>query len=42
MPVHDWTKVFAGCFYDFHESWTTHIKEALNMGLLPTGYYAQQ
>lgn len=42
MPVHDWTRVFAGCFHDFHESWITHIKEALNAGLLPPGYYAQE
>lgn len=41
MPSHDWTRVFAGCFHDFHESWITHIKETLNAGLLPPGYYAQ-
>ena len=40
MPVHDWTKVDAGTFHDFHTGWITHLKEALNAGLLPDGYYA--
>jgi hypothetical protein len=40
MPVHDWTRVRPGTFHDFHGSWMTHLKEALNGGLLPTGYYA--
>jgi hypothetical protein len=40
MPVHDWTRVPAGIFHDFHCSWALHIKEALNEGLLPSGYYA--
>jgi hypothetical protein len=41
MPVHDWTRVKAGTFHDFHHSWITHLKEALNEGILPVGYYAQ-
>src|SRR5882762_1073313 len=41
MPVHDWTRASAGDFHDFHASWITHLKEALNEGLLPDGYYAQ-
>jgi hypothetical protein len=40
MPIHDWTRVPAGMFHDFHSSWITHIKEALNDGVLPRGYYA--
>lgn len=40
MPVHDWTRVNAGTFHDFHTAWITHLKEALNGGLLPDGYYA--
>ena len=40
MPVHDWTKVDAGTFHDFHTRWITHLTEALNGGLLPEGYYA--
>ena len=40
MRIHDWTLVDAGTFHDFHQAWITHIKEALNEGLLPDGYYA--
>lgn len=40
MPVHDWTRVEAGIFHSFHNSWITHLGEALNGGLLPPGYYA--
>ncbi len=40
MPIHDWTRVNAGTFHDFHGAWITHIKESLNEGLLPSGYYA--
>lgn len=40
MPIHDWSRVDAGIFHDFHGSWITHIKESLNDGRLPEGYYA--
>jgi hypothetical protein len=40
MPVHDWTRVDAGIFHDFHHAWIEEIKRALNRGLLPPGYYA--
>jgi Protein of unknown function (DUF4058) len=40
MPVHDWTKVDAGIFHDFHCAWIIHLKETLNEGLLPDGFYA--
>ncbi|MCI0740513.1 MAG: DUF4058 family protein [Gemmataceae bacterium] len=40
MPVHDWTKVPDGAFHDFHSAWIVHLKEALNSGMLPKGYYA--
>ncbi len=40
MPVHDWTKTDAATFHAFHTAWITHMSEALNKGLLPTGYYA--
>jgi hypothetical protein len=40
MPVHDWTRVDAETFHDFHNGWIIHLKEALNGGLLPKGYYA--
>src|SRR5262249_55221765 len=40
MPVHDWTRVDAGTFHDFHHAWTEEIKRALNNGVLPEQYYA--
>ncbi len=40
MPVHDWTRVTAGTFHDFHNAWITELRNALNGGLLPEGYYA--
>ncbi len=40
MPVHDWTRVEAGIFHDFHTVWTGTLRSALNEGLLPDGYYA--
>jgi uncharacterized protein DUF4058 len=41
MPVHDWTRVNAGTFHDFHCTWTPEIKNRLNEGILPPAYYAQ-
>jgi hypothetical protein len=40
MPIHDWTRVDAGIFHDFHHTWITEIRRALNRGLLPPEYYA--
>ncbi len=40
MPIHDWTRVEAGIFHDFHHAWIEEIKRALNGGLLPEEYYA--
>lgn len=40
MPIHDWTKVPAGIFHDFHHEWISAIKHALNRGLLGPDYYA--
>jgi hypothetical protein len=40
MPIHDWTRVDAGIFHDFHQEWIPRIKGALNAGLLPPDYYA--
>ncbi len=40
MPVHDWSRVAAGIFHDFHHAWIEEIKRALNSGLLPSDYYA--
>lgn len=40
MPAHDWTRVEAGIFHDFHNVWIGQLRNALNEGLLPEGYYA--
>jgi hypothetical protein len=40
MPIHDWSKVPAGLFHDFHQSWSIRIKDALNAGRLPKGVAA--
>jgi hypothetical protein len=40
MPVHDWTRVRPNRFHDFHQSWTIAIRNALNAGRLPPGYFA--
>lgn len=40
MPIHDWTRVEAGDFHDFHQCWVVAIRNALNSGLLPPGYMA--
>src|SRR5262245_25417147 len=40
MPIHDWTRVEAGIFHDFHHTGITAPKLALNKGLLPTDHYA--
>src|SRR5437588_691481 len=39
MTLHDWTRVNAGIFHDFHTAWIIHLKETLK-DLLPPGYYA--
>jgi hypothetical protein len=40
MPMHDWTRVDAGIYHDFHAVWLYQIRHTLNNGVLPTGYYA--
>ena len=40
MPIHDWSRVDANVFHDFHQVWATNIRTALNAGLLPPGYSA--
>jgi hypothetical protein len=40
MPIHDWTRVSAGIYHDFHQDWTIEIRRTLNGGILPPGYYA--
>lgn len=40
MPIHDWTRVDAGTFHDFHQGWTIEIRNRLKGGILPDGYFA--
>ena len=40
MPIHDWSCVESGTFHDFHQGWTIEIRNALNRGILPPGYFA--
>ena len=40
MPIHDWTRVDAGLFHDFHQDWTIELRRSLNAGRLPRGYTA--
>jgi hypothetical protein len=40
MPVHDWSRVSAGTFHDFHCAWIVELRNVLNGGLLPPDYYA--
>ena len=40
MPMHDWTRVAAGIYHDFHHEWISEIKRSLNRGVLPEGFYA--
>jgi hypothetical protein len=40
MPIHDWRRVQAGTFHDFHMSWIAELKKRFNQDLLPEGFYA--
>jgi hypothetical protein len=40
MPLHDWTRVDAGVFHDFHNARISELRRVLNGGLPPDGYYA--
>lgn len=40
MPMHDWTRVKAGTYHNFHYRWIAAIMDRLNAGLLPAGYFA--
>ena len=41
MPMHDWTRVTAGTYHDFHGRWLGEMTNRLNGGLLPDDHYAQ-
>jgi hypothetical protein len=38
--MHDWTRVPAGLFHHFHQSWSIRIADTLNAGCLPPGVAA--
>jgi len=40
MPIHDWTQVSFGTFHNFHQGWTIALRDSLNAGRLPEGYFA--
>jgi hypothetical protein len=40
MPIHDWSRVGAGKFHHFRQSWLFRIAERLNTGVLPPAFYA--
>src|SRR6266498_4931350 len=40
MPIHDWTRVSAGVFHDFHIAWMAQLSRRMNSGLLPEDHYA--
>jgi hypothetical protein len=40
MPIHDWSRVDASIFCDFHHAWVDQIKRFLNGGVLPPEHYA--
>ena len=40
MPAHDWTRVPAGIYHSFHNTWISELSRAFNNGGLPEGYYA--
>jgi hypothetical protein len=40
MPIHDWSRVEACLFHDFHHAWIEEIKRVLNARVLPEDYYA--
>lgn len=41
MPVHEWSRVEAGSFHDFHHSLVHQISRELNGSLLAPRYYAR-
>src|SRR5687768_5365888 len=40
MPTHDWSRVEAGNFHDFHHAWICETSRAMNRALFPPDYYA--
>lgn len=40
MPMHDWTRVAPNYYHDFHVGWIAALRQHLNTGGLPRGFYA--
>jgi hypothetical protein len=40
MPVHDWQRVDRSYFHSFYLGWVARISADLNVGVLPSAYYA--
>ena len=40
MPMHNWSRVQAGVYHNFHVLWLSAITNRLNAGLLPKGMIA--
>jgi hypothetical protein len=40
VPVHDWTRVDAGLFHNFHRGWISALCDALNLGGLASDFFA--
>jgi hypothetical protein len=40
MSIHPWSRIPAGIYHDFHQSWNTQIRDSLNAGVLPADHYA--
>jgi hypothetical protein len=40
MPIHDWSRVDAATFHNFHYYWVGEVGRVLNDGLLPKNCYA--
>lgn len=40
MPIHDWTRVEAGIYHHFHQTWICTLCDSLNSGGLPDGFFA--
>ena len=40
MSTHDWSRLHAGEWHDFHNGWIAELRKALNTGVLPDGYFA--
>lgn len=40
MPMHDWSRVQAGIYHNFHILWLAAITNRLNAGMLPQGMIA--